>query len=161
MLNHKLLHVQLSFQSTLTHKWGLEQNQFIGNSCIFSWLCTAVAFQRGSRFCPLTHVRTFLPALSFKLYYVDLDFIERGSLSEARSDVTAEYGIQVKGLSAVFTKCAIICTKGKLWVLLLLIGNGLFEMSLILLIFQGSAFSSALDLSNFTSQSRAGYGLKQ
>lgn len=87
MLNHKLLHVQLSFQSTLTHKWGLEQNQFISNSCIFSWLCTAVAFQRGSRFCPLAHVRTFLPALSFKLYYVDLDFIERGSLSEARSDV--------------------------------------------------------------------------
>lgn len=104
MLNHKLLHVQLSFQSTLTHKWGLEQNQFISNSCIFSWLCTAVAFQRGSRFCPLAHVRTFLPALSFKLYYVDLDFIERGSLSEARSDVTAGYGIQVRGLSAVFTE---------------------------------------------------------
>lgn len=104
MLNHKLLHVQLSFQSTLTHKWGLEQNQFISNSCIFSWLCTAVAFQRGSRFCPLAHVRTFLPALSFKLYYVDLDFIERGSLSEACSHVTAGYGIQVRGLSAVFTE---------------------------------------------------------
>lgn len=70
----------------------------------FSWLCTAVAFQRSSRFCPLAHVRTFIPALSFRLYYVDLDFIERGSLSEARSDVMAEYGIQVRGLSAVFTE---------------------------------------------------------
>lgn len=104
MSDCKLLHVQLSFQSTLTHKWGLEQNHFISNSCIFSWLCTAVAFQRGSRFCPLAHVRTFLPALSFKLYYVDLDFIERGSLSEARSDVMAGYGSQVRGLSAVFTE---------------------------------------------------------
>lgn len=104
MLNRMLLHVQLSFQSTLTCKWGLEQNHFISNSCIFSWLCTAVAFQRGSRFCPLAHVRTFLPVRSFKLYYVDLDFIERGSLSEARSDVTAGNGIQVRGLSAVFTE---------------------------------------------------------
>lgn len=104
MLNLKLLHVQLSSQSTLTHKWGLEQNEFISNSCIFSWVCTVVAFQRGSRFCPLAHVRTFLPVLSFKPYYVDLDFIERGSLSEARSDVTAGYGIQVRELSAVFTQ---------------------------------------------------------
>lgn len=104
MSDCKLLHVQLSFQSTLTHKWGLEQNQFISNSCIFSWLCTAAAFQRGSRFCPLTRVGTFLPALSFKLYYVDLGFIEHVSLSEARSDVTAGYGSQVRGLSAVFTE---------------------------------------------------------
>lgn len=46
--------------------------------------------QRGSRFCLLTLVRTFLPTLSFKLHYIDLDFIEHGS--------------QVRGLSAVFTE---------------------------------------------------------
>lgn len=102
MWDCKLVHVKLSFQSTLTHNWGLEQNRFISNSCIFSCVCTA--FQRGSRFCPLTRVGTFLPALSFKLYYVDLDFIEHVSLSGVRSEVTAGYGSQVRGLSAVFTE---------------------------------------------------------
>lgn len=104
MSDCKLLHVQPSLQSTLTHKWGLEQNHFISNSCIFSCVCTEAAFQRGSRSCPLTRVGTFFPARSFKLYYVDLEFIEHVSLSEARSDVTAGYGSKVRGLSAVFTE---------------------------------------------------------
>lgn len=105
MLDHKLLHVQLSFWSTLTHKWGLETTDFISNSCIFSWL----VFQRGSCFCPLAQVKTFLTTLSFSQYYVDLDYIVHGSATEAGflgvwCHVMVVNSIQAKGLPDVFTK---------------------------------------------------------
>lgn len=78
------LYMQLSFWSTLAFtQMRPGTNWFHQQQLHFVMTSKTLTFLRGSCFSPLEKVTTFLATFSFNCYYIDLDFIEHGSVSKA------------------------------------------------------------------------------
>ena len=117
---HMLDQRPLLFNCHLSQLWPINEvwNQLISSAtaAFFSQLLKAFKFLGGSRFCPLARVKTFLATSDFTWYYFDLDFIERGSVSEAhRADVWCHNRVLHSGLSTFscdYKNCILIWKKG-------------------------------------------------
>lgn len=145
MSDCKLLHVQLSFQSTLTHKWGLEQNHFISNSCIFFMRLYSGRIPKGLTFLSTHTCRDLPPCSEFQAVLRWPGFY--WACQPLWGALWCHGGLWQPGqrtFSCVYRKYAIICTKGKLWVLFHLIWNWLFKCSPSFWFLRGSAFPNAL-----------------
>lgn len=105
-------YAQLSFQLTLTCKWGLEPTDFISNSCFFSWLLKRLHSWEAHISVHLHKSRPFSllwVSTSIRWTWVLLSMAACTKHAFETSDVKAGWRIQVRRLSAMIT---VIYTKG-------------------------------------------------
>lgn len=126
MSDCKLLHVQLSFRSTLTHKWGLEQNH--QQQLHFFMTLYSGRIPKGLTFLSTRTCQDLPPCSEFQAVLRWPGFYWAWQpLWGALWCHGGRWQPGQRTFSCVYRKYAIICTKGKLWVLILLIWNWLFK----------------------------------